>query len=102
MWLQVRPGSDGALALGMCNALIQNGWYDKEFVEQWVHGFDEFAEMCAEWTPEKTEEVTWVPADKVVAAAKLIADNGPALLQWGVCLLYTSCSSLSSARRRPR
>ena len=86
LWLQVRPGSDGALGLGICNALIQNEWYDKEFVEQRVYGFDEFAEMCAEWTPERTEEVTWVPADKVVAAARLIAENGPALLQWGVAL----------------
>lgn len=86
LWLQVRPGSDGALALGICNALIQNGWYDEEFVDQWVFGFEEFAEMVAEWTLEKTSEVTWVPAEDIVAAAKLIGENSPALLQWGVAL----------------
>ena len=86
LWLQVRPGSDGALALGICNVLIQEELYDKEFVDEWVFGFDEFAEMVAEWTPEKTAEVTWVPAEKIVEAAHLIAENSPGLLQWGVAL----------------
>ena len=86
LWLQVRPGSDGALALGMANVLIREGLYDKDFVSCWVHGFEDFAAMVAEWTPEKTEEVTWVPAEKVVAAARLLAENSPAILQWGVAL----------------
>lgn len=86
LWLQVRPGSDGALALGIANAMIKNGWIDTDFIDKWVYGFDEFAEMVAEWTPERTEEVTWVKAEDVVAAAQMIYENSPALLQWGVAL----------------
>ena len=33
VWLRVRPGSDGALALGLANLMIQNGWYDRTFIQ---------------------------------------------------------------------
>ena len=38
VWLRVRPGSDGALALGLANILIQRGWYDLDFVRNWTNG----------------------------------------------------------------
>ncbi|MGI6217138.1 MAG: molybdopterin-dependent oxidoreductase [Coriobacteriales bacterium] len=86
LWLQVRPGSDGALALGIGNVMMKEKLYDEEFCSLWVYGLDEYADMCSEWTLEKTEEVTWVPARKIEAAAHLLAENSPALLQWGVAL----------------
>ena len=36
-WLRVRPGSDGALALGIANAMIANGWFDRDFVHRWTN-----------------------------------------------------------------
>ena len=86
VWCRVRPGSDHALALGIGNVMVQEKLYDAEFVEKWCHGFDEYAELVSEWTPERTAEVTWVDAQDIVAAAHLIAENSPALLQWGVAL----------------
>ncbi|MCL2826464.1 MAG: molybdopterin-dependent oxidoreductase, partial [Eggerthellaceae bacterium] len=50
------------------------------------YGFEEYAEMVAEWTPEKTSEVTWVAPEEVREAARLIGMNSPAILQWGVAL----------------
>ena len=38
VWLRVRPGSDGALALGLANLMIQNGWYDRTFIQTWSNG----------------------------------------------------------------
>jgi anaerobic selenocysteine-containing dehydrogenase len=38
LWLQLRPGTDVALALGMLRVMIEEGLYDKEFVERWVYG----------------------------------------------------------------
>ena len=35
IWLRVRPGTDGALALGLANVMIQHGWYDRDFVRDW-------------------------------------------------------------------
>ncbi len=37
-WLQVRPGSDGALALGLAHVMIDRGWYDRDFVRGWTNG----------------------------------------------------------------
>lgn len=36
-WLRVRPGSDGALALALTHVLLENGWYDEEFVRRWTN-----------------------------------------------------------------
>ena len=38
IWLRVRPGTDGALALGLANIMIERGWYDREFVRAWSNG----------------------------------------------------------------
>lgn len=37
VWLRVRPGADGALALGLANVMIERGWYDREFVSTWTN-----------------------------------------------------------------
>jgi anaerobic selenocysteine-containing dehydrogenase len=38
IWLRVQPGTDGALALGIAQVMIQRGWYDREFVRDWTNG----------------------------------------------------------------
>ena len=38
VWLRVRPGSDGALALGLANIMIERGWYDRSFIRTWSNG----------------------------------------------------------------
>ena len=53
IWLQLRPGSDGALAYGMLNVIIAEKLYDADFVRDWCTGFDELAEMVRPFTPER-------------------------------------------------
>jgi anaerobic selenocysteine-containing dehydrogenase len=43
--LRIKPGTDGALALGMLNVIISEGLYDKEFVDKWTVGFDKLVEL---------------------------------------------------------
>jgi anaerobic selenocysteine-containing dehydrogenase len=38
LWLRVRPGTDGALALGIANLMIERGWYDRDFIRSWSNG----------------------------------------------------------------
>ena len=38
VWLRVRPGTDGALALGIANLMIERGWYDRDFIRDWTNG----------------------------------------------------------------
>ncbi|TML88478.1 MAG: dehydrogenase [Actinobacteria bacterium] len=75
-WVGVRPGSDGALALGMLHVLIDEERYDREFVERWTHGFAELREYVREFTPERVEQLTWVPAETIRELARAIGDAG--------------------------
>ncbi|MDD5435854.1 MAG: molybdopterin-dependent oxidoreductase, partial [Nitrospira sp.] len=86
MYLQIRPGTDGALALAIMHVLIRDGLYDKDFVDKWCYGFDHLAERVKEWTPERASDITWIPADKIEATAKMMGENRP-------CLLATSLGS---------
>lgn len=86
LFLPVRPGTDAALALGMLNVIIQEGIYDREFVDKWCYGFEELAEAVSAYTLERTEEITWIPKEKIQAAARMIAESDGAVLQWGVAL----------------
>ena len=84
LWLQLRPGTDGALALGMLNVIINEELYDRAFVEKWTYGFDKLRERVQEYPPHKVAEITWVPEQKIIDAARLYATSKPAALQWGV------------------
>ena len=80
IWLQLRPGTDAALALGMINVIIQEGLYDKDFVERWCYGFDKLAERASEYPLGKVEEITWLPQDKIRDAAVMYATTKPAFI----------------------
>ncbi|MGH7775377.1 MAG: molybdopterin-dependent oxidoreductase, partial [Candidatus Binatia bacterium] len=170
--LQVRPGSDGALALAMIHALMEEGWYDAEFVRQWTNGpflvrkdtgralterdlipdgkrdryivWDEITEQAviydsssgsyerdgirpalfreytvnakdgasircepafaalaaraAEYAPERSEKITWVPAKKVWQAANLLAHNRPvSMYMWNGVGQHTNATHTSRA-----
>lgn len=86
LWLQLRPGSDDALALAMTHVIIEEGLEDTEFVENYCHGYAELAERVKDMTPEWAAEITWVPADKIRAAARMFATIKPALMEWGVAI----------------
>lgn len=86
MWLPIRPGTDGALALAMAHVIINEVIYDREFVEKWTVGFNRLKEHVANYTPQWAEAITWVPAGKVVAAARRYALDKPSVLEWGVAI----------------
>ncbi len=83
VFLQIRPGTDGALALGILNVIINEGLYDREFVDNWTSGFDELKKRVQDYPPEKVAEITWVPKEKIIEAARLFASSKPAAIQWG-------------------
>ncbi|HLB11668.1 MAG TPA: molybdopterin-dependent oxidoreductase, partial [Dehalococcoidia bacterium] len=80
LWLRARPGSDAALALSMCHVILQEGLYDRAFVERWCHGLEELRARVAEYPPERVSETCWVPAEDILQAARLFATTKPACL----------------------
>jgi anaerobic selenocysteine-containing dehydrogenase len=89
VWLRVRPGADDALALAMLNVVLEERLYDAAFVARWTHGFDALAKHVARYTPEWAEPITWVPAERIRAAARLFAATKPAMLEWGCAIEHT-------------
>lgn len=83
MWLRPRPGSDLALALGMINVVVNEGLFDKDFVENWTVGFDQLRSHVQGYSPETVAGITWVPAETIREAARLYATTRPAAIQWG-------------------
>lgn len=84
--LSLKPGSDLALALAMIHTIIQEGLFDKSFVEQWCQGFQALKTQVQRHTPEFAEPVTWVEADHIREAARLYATSCPAVIQPGNAL----------------
>ncbi len=78
--LPVRPGTDGALALSMASVIIQEKLYDRDFVGNHSYGFEDYREFVRHFTPEKGEELTGVPADKIIKAARMYASMKPAAI----------------------
>lgn len=89
VWLQVRPGSDAALGMGLIKVIIDEELYDKEFVNRWVHGFEQLKERVKEYPLEKVESLTWVKAKDIQKAARLYAAIKPASLVSGIGVMQS-------------
>lgn len=83
-WLQVRPGTDAALACAWINVIISEELYDKEFVSLWCAGFEELAESVKDMTPEWAAEICGLDADDIRNSARCYAAAKPGAIQWGL------------------
>lgn len=83
IWVQPRPGTDLALALGMINVIVNEDLWDREFVGNWAIGFDELKAHVQNYPPEKVAPITWVDAQVIRKTARFFATNKPACVQWG-------------------
>lgn len=82
-FVQVRPGTDAALALGMMHVIVRDGLYDREYVDENTFGFEELAERVGEYPPERVEAIGGVPADVVETLAREYATTRPAFIRIG-------------------
>ena len=89
IWLQLKPGTDTALALGIAKVIIDEELYDKEFVNNYVYGWDNFVGRVQEYPLDRVEKITWVPGKKIMEAARLYTQTRPACIQWGVAIEQT-------------
>ncbi len=80
IYTTIRPGTDGALALGIANEIITKGLYNEEFVEKHVYGFEEFRKRAAEYDKETVSEITWVDGNTIEEIAITFATHGPSLI----------------------
>ncbi|KAA0213070.1 MAG: nitrite reductase [Leptolyngbya sp. PLA3] len=70
LFLPIKPGRDIALFNGVLHLMIEKGWTDRPFIENFTVGFDKVAEHVASWNPAKTAEVTGIPERLIRQAAE--------------------------------
>jgi anaerobic selenocysteine-containing dehydrogenase len=68
-WIALKPGTDAALALGIMHELFAHDWLDHDYIARYTTGVDALRARAAEWTLERTAEVTGIEASRIAALA---------------------------------
>ena len=92
LWLRIRPGTDGALALAMIRVITGEGLVDREFVDNYTTGYADLVEHVRDYTPEWASAITGIPAGNIETAARIYATTRPACIQWGNALDMSMCN----------
>ena len=79
--IAIRPGTDGALALGMMHVILNEGLEDRAYIDEMTHGFAALAERVREYTPERVAAWTGMTAAEVEQLAREYATTKPAVLR---------------------
>lgn len=79
-WLPIRPGTDIALLLAWMHVIIEEGRYDRDYIDRYAIGFDELRAHVADKTPAWAAVRTGLDANQIVESARLIAGARPASL----------------------
>jgi anaerobic selenocysteine-containing dehydrogenase len=98
MYLRIRPGTDGALALAMIYVIVKEKLYDADFVEKWTYGFEKLVPHVQAYTPEWAEKITWVPAEETRKLARLFAHTKGAGIYQGTCTQDQSANGSQTDR----
>ena len=96
--LIIRPGSDTALALAMMNVLCGEGLVDRDFVERYTTGYDALRDHVRQYTPQWAADLTGVPAERIVALARLYAATRPAMIVLGGSSMYKGANGWMASR----
>jgi anaerobic selenocysteine-containing dehydrogenase len=76
-----RPGSDGALALGIGHLLVKNGWQDEQFLTAHTIGWPELRDRLGEFPPERASRESGVPQSQVEELARLYGSIRPGMIK---------------------
>jgi anaerobic selenocysteine-containing dehydrogenase len=97
LWLQIRPGTDLLLAMGLIRIIIQDEIYDREFVDHWTEGFEQLKAHAFAMDLEDIAGITYVTTEQMKAAARLYVEASSAAILWGNALDHT-INSVQTAR----
>jgi len=79
--IAIRPGTDGALALGMMQVILNEGLDDRAYIAEMTHGYERLAERAREYTPERVATWTGMTAAEIEQLAREYATTRPAVLR---------------------
>lgn len=84
--VQIRPGTDAALALGMMNVIMSEDLIDSDYVEKYTVGFDALKERAGRYPPEHVAKITGLTQDDVRQLAREYAKTQPSVIRVGVAV----------------
>lgn len=98
MYIKIRPGTDGALALAMINVIVNEKLYDSDFISKYTSGFDRLVPHIQKYTPEWAEKITWVPAPDIRKLSRLFAETKGAGIYQGTCTQDQTANGTQNSR----
>ena len=90
-WVGIRPGTDGALALGIIHVMINEDLIDYPFVEQWTHGFEDLRNYVRDFDPKTVESITGISVDTIHDLALSIGSAKGMSIVTYTGLEYSNC-----------
>ena len=97
-FIQIKPGTDAATALAMMNVIINEGIYNKEFVEKYTLGFNKLKEHVKDYLPEKVAEICGVSADDIREISWIFAKAKGASIIQGINALDQHINGFQNSR----
>jgi len=82
--MQFKNGTDVAMLNGILNVIVSENLYDKQYVQTYVEGFDQFADSIKDFTPEEMAPICGIPADTLREVARTFARAHSAIIFWGM------------------
>jgi len=84
IWLNLKPGTNIALLNAMMNVILREGLEDRDFIAGRTEGFEEFRKVAMEYSPQRAAEITGVPEEDIVKAARLYAKAKKAMIVYSL------------------
>ncbi|MEE8399988.1 MAG: molybdopterin-dependent oxidoreductase, partial [Desulfobacterales bacterium] len=99
-WIPILPGAEGALALGIAYMIIQEGIYDKAFIEEHTLGFEDWIDpagnkhmgfktlVLTQYYPEAVLSITGIPVEDIILLARRFSENQPGVAICGKAVAH--------------
>ncbi|MBU6385679.1 MAG: molybdopterin-dependent oxidoreductase [Planctomycetes bacterium] len=80
---QIRVGTDAALALAIGQEILSQGWEDRDYLDRYAQGLDQYQQACQQWTLPRASEYCDVPLEALQAMVRKYATGGPSFIKVG-------------------
>jgi anaerobic selenocysteine-containing dehydrogenase/DNA-binding transcriptional MocR family regulator len=84
--IRIKPGTDGALALGMMNVIIGEELVDQDYVDKYTLGYEQLKARAAEFPPERVSQLTGIPVQDILTLSREYASTQPSAIRQGVAV----------------
>ncbi|MFA3918587.1 formate dehydrogenase subunit alpha [Ruegeria hyattellae] len=82
--LQFKPGADVSMLNAMMNVIVEEGLYDRQYIEGYTENWDEMKTHLAAYTPEKMAPICGIEPDVLRQAARDFATARAGMIFWGM------------------